>query len=93
MSQRIRGRFLTYSYASTPAGIFTLVVRIFGLGRATLILTTTDDGLSVTGFASKSAGVLYKRVGNFFTFKDHDEVPNVVVFEALARNRVVVVQA
>jgi hypothetical protein len=52
-----------------------------------LTLTSTDFGVRVTGSVSKSAMVLYERVGNFFTFVDHPDLPNLVEFEALAGNR------
>ncbi len=87
MSQRIRLRFRTFLFETDPNGIFTMIIRKEGAVQATLRLTTTDFGLRVNGSVSKSAMVLYKRVGNFFRFVDHEELPNIVKFGALARNQ------
>ena len=71
MSRRIRRKFPTFAYRMEPiAGIFAVVVRKCDCARAQLVLTTTDYSLGVSGYVSKSAAVLYKRVvGNFFRFR------------------------
>jgi hypothetical protein len=84
MSGRIMQKFWTFSSMRHHNGIFKLVVKKHYCERVVVVLTTTGAGLLVSGYASKSAGVLYQRVRDFFHFEDK---PNQKVqFFALARN-------